>query len=275
MLKLALIGMPVKHSIGKNVYDDLFKILKITASYELYEIEEPNLNKYIEYFIEYNFKGFNVTIPYKTIIVNYLNRLEKEAAFIRSVNNVVIEDKMLIGFNTDLTGIKKTLELFSLNSFEYSCIIGAGGVAKAAIYALKDISSKLFVIVRNKERKIEILEIFADIKNKIEILEIENSEIPSIINRCDIIINCTPVGMFPNINSSPIPLDYLSKENIVMDLVYNPIETKFIKHAKKLGCVTIDGLWVFVFQLIENMKIWFDIDLDAYFVRNLSLKYLK
>jgi len=81
--------------------------------------------------------------------------------------------------------------------------------------------------------------------------------------------------MFPNINSSPIPLNYLSKENIVMDLVYNPIETKFIKHAKKLGCVTIDGLWVFVFQLIENMKIWFDIDLDAYFVRNLSLKYLK
>jgi shikimate 5-dehydrogenase len=275
MLKFALIGNPLIHSIGKRVYSELFKFLKLEASYEHFEIRDEEISNTVSYFKLNSYKGFNVTIPFKSKIVNFLDELESDAKVVGAVNNVCIDNNKLLGFNTDILGIKNSLKRFNVNKIENACIIGAGGSAKAALFAIKDIAKNVYVLNRSYEKAIELVNLFKGYYSSIKAFPLNSEEAMKTISKGDLIINCTPVGMYPNINSSPINNSLISNNATVIDLVYNPVNTNLISYAKSLGCRVIDGLWIYVYQLIENLKIWIGIEMDADFVRNICTKFIK
>lgn len=275
MLKFALIGYPLSHSIGKKVYSDIFKMLKLNATYDHFEIKEDDLIKTIEYFRENEYKAFNVTIPYKNKVANLIEEVEEEAKEIGAVNNVLIENGKLHGSNTDIIGIRRSLETFKVKNVENACIIGAGGSARAALFAIKGIAKGVCIINRSIEKAFELQKIFNKHFSKVQVLSLGSSEAKSAIKNCDLLINCTPIGMYPNVNLSPLENIQIESNTTVIDLVYNPVQTKLISQAKSLGCKTIDGLWIYTYQLLANLKIWLNIELDANLVRNICESYLK
>ena len=245
-----LIGKPLTHSFSQNYFSEKFiKEQIIDVKYELFELE--NIHDLPE-LIHRNpqLKGFNVTIPYKQVIIPLLDEITEPAKSIGAVNTVklikTVNDKYkLIGYNTDVIGFEKSLLLLIAGcNVKKAIIIGTGGSAKAVAYVLK----------RNN---IEFLFISRDPKNNNEVLAENISQ--ETMNEVSLIINCSPVGMFPEINAVP-PFNYslICSHHILYDLVYNPEFTAFMKEGLKRGTKVKNGLEMLMLQAKESWKIWRD-----------------
>lgn len=238
-----LVGYPLKHSLSPSFFQKKFFEEKINAEYKLFEIDKiSKINDIIKQ--NKNLKGFNVTIPYKEKILNYINYLDEKARKISAVNTVKIEPtEQLIGFNTDYYAFKKSLENFLLNSSSanYTAIVfGYGGAAKAVVLALKDLNID-FIIVSRKNKK------FLNYNNLNE----------EIIKKNKLLINTTPVGMYPSINEKlKIPFNAIGKEHLLYDLIYNPPLTVFLKEGLKRGAKIKNGEEMLYLQAELSWSIW-------------------
>jgi shikimate dehydrogenase len=240
-----LVGRNISHSFSPDYFRKKFKSENIYASYRLIDLDNiDNLLAIIDEHPELD--GFNVTIPYKENIINFLDLLDEDAAEIGAVNVVKIyrthHKVFLKGFNTDITGFKNSLlPLINNKKNIQALILGTGGASKAVSFVLKQLSIPYKYVSRNEN---------------INTLRYSNLT-GTIIEEHKLIINATPVGMFPNIYSFPlIPYNFLSKEHIVYDLVYNPTETLFIKKGKQAGAITKNGLEMLYLQAEAAWKIW-------------------
>lgn len=231
-----LIGKNISYSFSRNYFNNKFKDENILNSqYVNFDID--NLSELNNIFNKNNY-GFNVTIPYKETIIPYLDSLDFHAEQISAVNTIQIKNGKKIGFNTDWIGFKKSLEPLLKPHHKKALISGTGGASKAVIYALKQLKIQTLIVSRNGETTYEDL-----------------SE--EIIQNHTIIINCTPVGTFPNLDSAPeIPYHFITKNHLVYDLIYNPAETLFLKKCKENGAVTKNGLEMLEIQAEESWKIW-------------------
>ncbi|HNW57112.1 MAG TPA: shikimate dehydrogenase [Bacteroidales bacterium] len=245
-----LIGNPLGHSFSKKYFSEKFLNEHITdCFYENYQL--ISLDK-LPRLIEENpdLCGFNVTIPYKSEIFSYLDMIEPEAVKIGAVNVVKIkraEGKVkLCGYNSDITGITDTLAPFIKGHVRNAMVLGTGGASKAVCYVLDKFGLNITLISRN--RKTGVLS-YSDITHEL-------------IEKTDLIINTTPLGMFPNIEGKP-DLDYslLGKKHILFDLVYNPEKTAFLKSGEERGCTILTGLKMLRSQAEKAWKIWNDNDL--------------
>jgi len=236
MKTYGLIGKNISYSFSRNYFNNKFKNKNISNSqYVNFDID--NLLELNNTFNINNY-GFNVTIPYKETIIPYLDSLDFRAEQIGAVNTIKIENGKKIGFNTDWIGFKKSLEPLLKPHHKKALILGTGGASKAVIYALKQLQIQTLIVSRNGETTYEDL-----------------SE--EIIKNHTIIINCTPVGTFPNTDSAPeIPYQFITKNHLVYDLIYNPAETLFLKKCKENGAVTKNGLEMLEIQAEESWKIW-------------------
>lgn len=235
-----LIGYPLSHSFSKKYFSEKFDKLGINAQYELFPIENIN---FIDNVLANspNLKGFNVTIPYKEQIGQYLADISNDAKEIVSINTVKIIENKLIGFNTDYIGFQKSLlPLLNLN-VKKAVILGTGGSSKAVVYVLKKLGIEYTLVSRTPSKEKEIN--YEDFNN--------------IISSFQLIINTTPIGMFPNINDV-LPLNFkdITPSTIAYDLIYNPDETMFLQNCKKSGCITKNGLEMLIIQAEEAWKIW-------------------
>lgn len=236
MKTYGLIGKNISYSFSRNYFNNKFKNENILNSQYL-NFDIDNLSELNNMFNINNY-GFNVTIPYKETIIPYLDSLDFHAEQIGAVNTIKIENEKKIGFNTDWIGFKKSLESLLKPHHKKALILGTGGASKAVIYALKQLKIQTLIISRNGETTYEDL-----------------SE--EIIQNNTIIINCTPVGTFPNTDSAPeIPYHFITKSHLVYDLIYNPAETLFLKKCKENGAVTKNGLQMLEIQAEESWKIW-------------------
>ncbi|HEX2984840.1 MAG TPA: shikimate dehydrogenase, partial [Ignavibacteriales bacterium] len=207
-------------------------------------------------------RGFNITIPHKENVFPFLDSVSKEAEMIGAVNTVVIDNGKLIGYNTDVYGVISSIHPFKdkLKNAE-ACILGAGGASRSAVYALitQTKPSKINIINRDAKRA-ELLAEYFSMKtgyNNFSIHALEPSKNVPIIKNSRILINTTPVGMFPNVNDTPMSLSgAFAPEQIVFDMVYNPIRTKFLKTAELVGAQTINGLNMFVNQGAKAYELW-------------------
>lgn len=236
MKHFALIGFPLGHSMSASYFTEKFSREGIDAEYTpLSIVSAEEVLPHCEHL-----SGFNVTIPHKQAIMPYLSAISEEAQAIGAVNCVKVTPEGLIGYNTDIEGIRKSLEGIALKGAK-ALVLGTGGASKAVQYALHEGGAEVKVVSRSKG--------LADLTYE------DLSE--DVIGECNIIVNTTPLGMYPNIESVPtLPYSALSSKHTLFDCVYNPQQTKFLRLGAERGARTIDGLTMFHAQAEASWKIW-------------------
>ena len=236
MKRYGLVGRELGHSFSKEFFNKKFKQLDLkNYYYENYELE--NLSGLKELINKNNLSGINITTPYKEKILNHLDIIDNTAKKIGSVNTIKIYNNKLVGFNTDIIGFEKSI-LFAIKNRKNALILGNGGASKAVQYVFKKNNIKITIISRKSSRNYN------------------NLTKEDIINNL-IIINTTTLGMYPDIKSYPkIPYEYLNKNHLVYDLVYNPKKTKFLEKAEKQGSHIINGYQMLKKQANEAWIIW-------------------
>ncbi len=249
-----IIGNPVSHSMSPVIHNASFTEKGLNNVY--LPLKVSNIGTFIRECRKIDFQGFSVTIPHKESVLPFLDDIEHTAEKIGAINTIVRQDGKLTGYNTDcmaaITGLECDLEENgdTLNNKKVS-IIGAGGAARAIAFGLKEKGCNITIYNRTTERAEKLSN---DVKCRFERFEeIDNLD-------SDILINTTPVGMFPEVNRTPVPENVLKEGMIVFDAVYNPIETKLLRDARERGCHTVNGLTMFINQAAEQFRLWTNID---------------
>ena len=227
----ALIGHPVSHSFSAQYLNARFKNEDIEARYEL--IDMPDLSQFPDLVRSGKFNGFNVTIPHKKAIIPYLDELSPEAKAVGAVNVIEISNNKLIGHNTDIIGFHNTLTPLLKPYHSHAVILGTGGASQAVQYVLNKLNIPFQLITH---------------------AQLDTNTITQL---APIIINTTPLGMYPNTDSAPnIDYNQLTDKHLLYDLVYNPIETKFLQLGAQHGAAIQNGLAMLHSQADEALKIW-------------------
>jgi shikimate dehydrogenase len=252
-----VIGNPIKHSKSPLIHNYIFRKLNIDAVYLAFEIKD--LKAFFTFVRDTNVKGISITIPHKVESIKYIDEVEPIIEKIKAINTVKNKNGKLIGYNTDIVGVIKAFETKGTKSLKgkTSLILGSGGVARAVIWALVEMGTESIIIAGRTPEKLEELknEVIPHFKN---IETISLSKVSEIIKNTDVIANCTPIGMIPNTEESPIDTNLINQNHIVFDTVYTPKETKLIKDSKQVGAKTILGIDMFIFQALEQDKIWLE-----------------
>jgi shikimate dehydrogenase len=240
MLKYGLIGNSLGHSFSQKFFADFFQKKYIDATYN--NIEISSVCQFLEIEGLHSYSGFNVTIPYKTEIIAYLDELSSEAQQIGAVNTIKISGNKFIGYNTDAFGFHQSIKPFLTNQHEKAIILGTGGASKAVEFVLKNLGVDVIFISNNPRAK-----------NHFHYAEVNEN----MLKFCKLIINCTPVGTFPATNEKPdFQSQYLTKEHLVVDLIYNPEKTRFLLEAEKMGATILNGKQMLIQQALKSWEVW-------------------
>ena len=236
-VKFGLVGRNISYSFSKKYFEQKFqKLLLNNHSYEIFDTE--NLDHIKDLFATENLKGLNVTIPYKEQIIPFIDELSEEAQEIGAINCISIENGKTKGYNTDAFGFEKTLLLHQKEFQKTAIILGNGGAAKAVQFVLKKNNIPYMTVSRTTEVNYE---------NLTEDLVKENL----------IIIQSTPVGTFPNVEDCvKFPFEAITEKHLIIDLIYNPEYSKFIKKASEKGAKTANGLYMLEQQAEKAWEIW-------------------
>lgn len=244
MDKYGLIGYPLGHSFSKSYFNEKFENEGINAEYINFEI--PTLDSLPEILASNpELKGLNVTIPYKEKVISYLDSISPEARAIGAVNVIRVDhkgnDTYLKGFNSDVIGFTKSIEPLLERFHKKAFILGTGGASKAVNFGLKSLGLET-VFVSRFERPGTI----------------QYSQItPDIIQEYNVIVNCTPCGMYPHIDECPqLPYEAMTSKNILYDLLYNPDETLFMKKGAQHGATVKNGLEMLLLQAFASWEFW-------------------
>lgn len=245
MQKYGLIGYPLGHSFSKNYFNQKFESEKIDAEYVNFPI--PDIKDFKNVLKENpNLYGLNVTLPYKTQVMQYLDEIDDDAKQIGAVNVIKFTKGLfgkikLKGYNTDVIGFKRSIEPLLIDEHKKALILGTGGASKAVAHGLKQLGVETTFVSR---RPADWMITYADLT-------------PALINEYKVIVNTTPVGMFPNINECPdIPYNSLTSSHLLYDLLYNPDETLFMKKGKEKGATVKNGLEMLLLQAFAGWEIW-------------------
>lgn len=239
-----LIGFPLTHSFSRNFFNEKFATEGIDAEYLNFEIDD--INRLMEVISQYfDLCGLNVTIPYKEQVIQYLDEIDDDAKAIGAVNVVKIikngDDFTLKGFNSDVIGFCDSIKPLLSANHTKALVLGTGGAAKAVYYGLQKLGIGPHYVSRRKSAEAYTYE---------ELTE-------DIIQSHKVIVNATPLGMYPNVDQCPdIPYQFLTKDHICYDLTYNPAETLFMKKSAEAGAVTKNGHEMLILQAIKSYEIW-------------------
>jgi shikimate dehydrogenase len=247
MRKFGLIGYPLGHSFSKKYFSEKFRREEIAdCSYENYPL--TNLTQFPKLISEVpDLTGLNVTIPYKSEIIRYIDITDTEASEIGAVNVLKIKRSgdsiKLYGFNSDITGIRESLSPYLSDFVKNAIVLGTGGSSLAVCHVLRKHGINVLQVSRKHKPGVIIYEDIAD----------------GLLENCELIVNTTPLGMFPDVQSRPdINYNLLSERHILFDLVYNPEMTAFLKMGKERGCQIINGIKMLWSQAERSWEIWND-----------------
>lgn len=259
---IGLIGYPIKQSFSPFIHNVAAELTGTKLIYMPFEVHSSNLKNAVRGMVALGIKGFNVTVPHKVKVADYINKLSEEAAVIGSVNTVVNEQGKLIGYNTDVNGIVESLTQYkSQISGNEICVIGAGGSARAVIYTLiRNFKPKKIYLINRTEQHAEALKQHFKSKmkfNDIVTKELQQPDLINVLTNCSLIVNSTPIGMYPTMDDSVLSTpDVFVKDQVVFDLIYNPVKTKFLQLAESKGAVTVNGLNMLVQQAAKSFTLW-------------------
>ena len=257
---VGLIGHPVEHSFSPPMHNAAFEKLGMDYAYVAFDVEPQNLKSAIDGAKSLGIMGLNVTIPHKIEVMQYLDEIDEVAGLIGAVNTIDFKD--MKGYNTDGIGAVRAIEEVTSIKDKNVVIAGAGGASRAiSFYIAKYGASRLTILNRNVEKAQKLAR---DVSNSGLIDDVEAdsiSEIASLLDDADILINTTPVGMHPNVNDEPIASASDMHEGLVVfDAVYNPNETGLLKEAVKAGAEPVFGIKMLLYQGAESFRIWTGVD---------------
>ena len=245
MQKYGLIGYPLKHSFSIGFFNEKFKSEGIDAEYVNFEI--PEINDFMEVIEENpNLCGLNVTIPYKEQVIPFLDELDKDTAKIGAVNVIKIirtpkRKIKLVGYNSDIIGFSQSIQPLLQPYHKKALILGTGGSSKAIYHGLKKLGIDSVFVSRTKKEGMLTYEELT----------------PEVMAEHTVIVNCTPVGMYPKVDFCPaIPYELLTPNHLLYDLLYNPNITLFMKKGEEHGAVTKNGLEMLLLQAFAAWEIW-------------------
>ena len=239
MRTYGLIGRSLGHSFSSGFFKDFFAKNNIDAEYRNFEL--PQIEE-LESVIQLKPSGLNVTIPYKESVIPFLDELTEEAGVIGAVNCIQFLNGKKIGHNTDAYGFHQSVKPFLTFHHERALILGTGGAAKAVSYVLRNIGIDVLTISRSPEG---YKQFHYDSVNE------------HMLRACKLIINCTPVGTFPDVDDCiQIPFQHLTEDHLVVDLIYNPVKTKFLELAEQNGATILNGEAMLKHQALRSWKIW-------------------
>ena len=241
MNRYALLGHKLSHSQSKIIHEYFFEKNGIDAEYELLEIEENEILDKLSLLRNGYYNGFNVTIPYKETVMKFLDVLSPAAKEIGAVNTIYLKDGLLVGDNTDYLGFIDELNKFDICvEGKNVYVLGSGGASKGIRYALKLLKANPIVVSRSSEKGLT----YDELKQ---------------LNHIDVVVNTTPVGMYPNIDGEILDKDTVKKIDICIDLICNPKQTKLLQYSKEGYC----GIMMLICQALHAEKLWGnDIEID-------------
>jgi len=238
-------GDPISHSLSPVMHNKAFTFSGYNGVYFPFSVNA--IGEAVSAMKTLGMRGASVTLPHKIRVMEYLDKIDVMAERIGAVNTILNQDGILTGYNSDAMGAVSALtERRSLES-QRVAIVGAGGAARAVGYSIVELKGNIIVVNRTAKHGEKLA---ADLGGEFTPLsEIQNID-------CDILINTTPVGMFPEVNETPVPGTFLNKHMTVMDIIYTPLQTRLLKEASAAGCETINGLPMFVYQGAFQFELW-------------------
>ena len=247
MKKFLVIGNPIDHSLSPKLHSYWIKKNNIDATYEKLKLEESDLKNLIFQVKEKKIHGINVTVPFKKSVIPFLDELTLEAKKTQSVNTIYLKNNKILGHNTDIGGFETSIYKSKIDiTNKKVLVLGAGGVAPSIIYALTKMNvSKITLSNRTKEKAENLKNIFKEI-NIIKWGELSDF---------DMIINATSLGLKKE-DKLNFDFSLINKNKFFYDVIYNPMETNFLKNGKDLGNITINGKLMFIYQALLAFKIW-------------------
>ena len=253
-----IIGKPINHSLSPVLHSFWLRMYDIESSYKIYELEKSDISRFLKSLEDNNIDGLNVTIPYKSLVMDYLDHIEQDALDLGAVNTIKVEKQnKLTGYNTDAYGfmhhLNTSVPLWK-NKEGYITIIGAGGASRAIIWSFlraNKVDIKLFN--RSKERALKLIEDMKKLFPKANI--IFYSDLSEAIKNSSILVNCSSLGMKgqPKLD---INLELMKDNSIVYDIVYSPLNTELLSKAKRLNLIAVDGLGMLINQAVPAFEMW-------------------
>ena len=251
MKKYLVIGNPIEHSLSPKLHNYWFEKNDIDANYGKRKIDKSEIQKIISEIKNNKLDGANVTVPFKSDVIPFLDVLSEESQITQSVNTIYKQDKKLIGHNTDIKGFELSLKETRFNSEnKIVFILGAGGVVPSIIYALEKLGVSKIIVSNRTKQKAENLK-----KNFSNINVVDWGDQPEF----DMIINATSLGLGKEDNIG-LNFNNIKKEKLFYDVIYNPKETNFLRTGKSLGCKVTNGKMMFIYQAFEAFKLWHNVE---------------
>ena len=265
-MKFGLLGAKLGHSLSPQIHQEVFRQLGIEASYELIEVSAEKLaDKVTE--LRKSFRGLNVTIPHKVAVMESLDNVAPEAKAIGAVNTILFESGRADGFNTDYFGFARLLEHNGLiPEGKEVCVLGTGGASRAILQCVTDMQAKIITVIsRSVQNAPEDIRARYDVKTYDDLRTMGG----------DLLINCTPVGMYPQMDASPVDEAVIEHFAAAVDIIYNPAETQFMKLARQQGKPAVNGLFMLVAQAVAADEIWLGRELNAGLIADVTGKVRK
>lgn len=252
-MKLGLIGEKLGHSQSPAIHTKLFQLLGIQGSYDLIEMNRRDVPNELIRLKREGYVGLNVTIPYKIEVMPFLADIAHEAQVIGAVNTIYMTAEGDFGYNTDYSGFGRSLDHATIAVQDKDCVVlGTGGAARAIVKCLYDKGAKTITVAsRNPQEKKKFTAFAKTLHGRMVSYEELAAQKDG-----DVLVNCTPVGMYPNVDASPLAKEIVARYPAVVDLIYNPKTTRILQYAQQQGAKTLNGMYMLVAQAIGSEEIW-------------------
>jgi shikimate dehydrogenase len=272
----AIIGDPVEHSLSPVMHNAAFKELGLNLVYVAFTVTSTELKTAVLGAKSLGLRGLNVTMPHKNAVMSHLDEVDSTAKSIGAVNTVLNNQGKLIGYNTDGSGAMIALQENGVYPEEKKLVLlGAGGAAKAIAYQAAQDVEELVILNRTAEKAKKLAEALKSFDAKVKAGTLSSEVLKQELPTTDILVNATSAGMHPDVDISPVPSDLLHSDLSVMDIIYNPLETKLLKDAKSAGAKVVSGIEMLLYQGAVAFEIWTNCPAPIEVMREAALNELE
>jgi len=266
---LGVVGHPVGHSLSPLLQNTLLRKLSLNACYHAFDVEPARFRDAIRGAASLGFLGLNVTVPHKQRAAELCDLLSDEARLLRAANTLVFRpDGSIFGANTDPFGFRRALQEFRPDLRDFNALVlGAGGAARSVVLALSQLGSRnVWIANRTRSRAQALVQELGPALGEataLHDLPLDSSNVQRAVDASQLVVNATSVGMAPDVDATPLPPGVrLNPAMAVVDLIYNPLETRFLREAKEAGCEIDNGLNMLIFQAVASLEIWFETEVN-------------
>ena len=272
-----VIGDPIEHTLSPILHNVAFEALELDYVFLAFKVKPAEVGNAVSGMRALTIHGLNVTMPHKNAVVKYLDEVDPAGKVIASVNTILNKDGRLLGFNTDGVGALNALEKNGVEPRgKKVLLLGAGGAAKAIAYTLSQEVDELVILNRTPKSAIELANLLKQkFKKKINAGELSPSAVKDNLADSEVLINATSIGMKPNDNQTLVAPEWLKPDLVVMDIVYNPLETRLVKDAKAEGAKVVSGVEMLIYQGAASFEIWTACKAPVEVMRKATLNHLR